>query len=84
MTNGPPSVGGVVRRLKVLALVLGALGVVGGVTPARAGVESVQVLERTAFAPGVSFAAVGSYEKIRGWRASPSTLTIRPTPASST
>lgn len=35
-------------------------------TGARAGVERIEVLERTAFAPGVSFGAAGPYEKIRG------------------
>jgi len=33
---------------------------------ARAAVVGIEVLERTAFAPGVSFAAAGPYEKIRG------------------
>ena len=34
--------------------------------PARAAVERVEVSERTAFAPGVSFGEAGAYEKIRG------------------
>ncbi|THD81785.1 MAG: hypothetical protein E7812_02930 [Phenylobacterium sp.] len=36
------------------------------VTPARAAVERVEVLERTPFADGMSFGAAGPYEKIRG------------------
>ena len=34
--------------------------------PAVAAVVKIDVLERTPFAPGVSFGAVGAYEKIRG------------------
>ena len=34
--------------------------------PARAAVERVRVLERSAFAPGVVFGDAGAYEKIRG------------------
>jgi hypothetical protein len=34
--------------------------------PARAAVERVEVIERTPFAPGVSFGAAGPYEKLRG------------------
>jgi hypothetical protein len=43
-----------------------ALAVWLGAAPALAGVERIEILERSAFAPGVSFGAAGPYEKIRG------------------
>jgi len=46
-------------------LVLAVMGLVTFV-PAKAEVVQVKVLERTSFAPGVSFGDAGSYEKIRG------------------
>jgi hypothetical protein len=51
------------KRWVVLAVAI-ALGAVS--VPAVALVERVEVLERTAFAPGVSFSESGAYEKIRG------------------
>jgi hypothetical protein len=54
------------RDLRTWCLILGLFGVFAGGAPASAAVTHVQVLERTAFAPGVSFGAAGAYEKIRG------------------
>ena len=45
----------------VAAIVSAAAG-----APATAAVERVQVLERTAFAPGEAFGPAGAYEKVRG------------------
>ncbi len=45
----------------VAAMALGAAS-----APAVAVVERVEVVERTAFAPGVSFPGSGDYEKVRG------------------
>src|ERR1700676_2619516 len=46
-------------RIALLAALAMATGV-------QAAVERVEVLERTAFAPGVRFGDAGDYEKIRG------------------
>jgi hypothetical protein len=50
---------------KVWQAVVAAV-VVLGAAQARAAVVGIEVLGRTAFAPGVSFGDAGSYEKIRG------------------
>ena len=52
------------RRTGLAMVALATLGVAA--TPARAAVERVEVLERTPFAGGASFGAIGPYEKIRG------------------
>ena len=52
------------RRTSLATAALAALSMAAG--PARAAVERVEVLERTSFAEGASFGAIGPYEKIRG------------------
>jgi hypothetical protein len=49
-------------------VVLGACAAlaVAALVPARAEVIGIRIVERSAFAPGVSFGAAGQYEKIRG------------------
>ena len=54
--------GGAGRTAVAAAMVMLA----GATPPARAAVERVRILERAAFAPGVSFGEAGAYEKIRG------------------
>ena len=51
-------------RLWIILLAALLCGVMA--TAATAAVERIEVLERTPFAPGVSFGAAGAYEKIRG------------------
>ncbi|MGH7024585.1 MAG: alpha/beta hydrolase domain-containing protein [Caulobacteraceae bacterium] len=52
-------------RAKALPILFAVFAVIGS-APSRAAVERVDILERTAFAPGVSFGQAGPYEKIRG------------------
>jgi hypothetical protein len=54
------------RRLATLAFLTLAAAVSVALAPAQAAVESVQVVERIPFAPGVTFGQFGAYEKIRG------------------
>ncbi len=48
---------------------LALLAMVGISAPALAAVERIEIKERTAFAPGVTYGEAGAYEKIRGLRA---------------
>jgi hypothetical protein len=58
-------VGGHIMRRAGL-LMLAAVNFLAVAAPVRAEVVKVDVTERAAFAPGVSFGAMGAYEKIRG------------------
>jgi hypothetical protein len=52
--------------LKAFAGAVLAAAALTAVSPARAAVEKVDILERTPFAGGMAFGAAGAYEKIRG------------------
>lgn len=60
-------VGYVGRKARsAFAVVAASLVALAAGGAALAGVDRVEILERTAFAPGVNFGDVGPYEKIRG------------------